>query len=82
MDENAIEYPRLWEYLIITSDKDALESAIKERFGALNYEFNFSKTSKGGAYQSFNFRIFVISQNERDEIFKYFTGIRGVKVVV
>lgn len=80
--DSKIEYPILWEYLIITTDKDILESMIKEKFGMLDYSFAFSKTSKGGKYLSFTFNIQVISQKERDEIFEILTKIEGVKVVV
>ena len=36
---NTIEYPRIWEYLIITSNKDELQEKIKEKFHTLEYKF-------------------------------------------
>ena len=81
-DNINIEYPRIWEYLIITSNKDELQSNIKDKFDGLDYRFKFSKDSTGGKYSSYNFSIYVVSQKERDEIFNILTNIKDVKVVI
>ncbi len=81
-DNEIIQYPRIWEYLIITSNKDELQSNIKEKFGTLEYKFEFSKNSKGGKYTSYNFSIYVVNQKQRDEIFKILTNIKDVKAVI
>ncbi|RAX54026.1 hypothetical protein CCY99_04920 [Helicobacter sp. 16-1353] len=80
--DSKIEYPTLWEYLIITNNKETLEFAIKEKFEMLDYTLNPSKESKNGRYASFTFTIQVISQKERDDIFKILTKIEDVKFVV
>ncbi len=79
---NTIKYPRIWEYLIITSNKDELQEKIKEKFHTLEYKFEFSKESKGGKYSSYNFSIYVINQNQRDEIFQILSNIKDVKAVI
>ncbi len=77
-----IQYPILWDYLIVTLDGSLLESVIKEKFGALNYRLEISKKSKKGKYISYNFYIQVASQDERDNIFRVISAISGVKVVI
>ena len=82
MDKNSIEYPRIWEYLIITSNKDILQSNIKDKFGALEYTFEFSKDSSSGKYSSYNFSIYVVNENQRNEIFNILKNIKYVKAVI
>lgn len=81
LDSN-IQYPCKWDYLIITTNKDFLKTAIKDNFGMLEYNFTFSKESKQGKYLSFIFSIQVANQKQRDEIFNILTKINYVKVVI
>lgn len=78
--KNAIEYPILWEYLIFCTDKESLKSTIEAKFGGLEYSFADSKKTTN--YSSHAFTINVISQNERDEIFKILREIECVKFVL
>ena len=79
-NQNAIQYPTQWEYLIFCTDRELLKSAIDEQFGALEYSFSDSKKSKN--YSTHNFTINVINQNERDEIFNILRQIECVKFVL
>lgn len=78
--KKSIEYPILWEYLIFCTDKESLKSAIEAKFGGLEYDFRDSK--KTANYSSHAFTINVVSQNERDEIFKLLREIECVKFVL
>lgn len=79
-NENTIQYPIVWEYLIFCTDRELLKNAIDERFGALEYTFSDSKKSTN--YSSHNFAINVINQEERDEIFNILRNIECVKFVL
>lgn len=78
----ALEYPRIWEYAIITTDKNALEAALGEIFAALSYELKPSKQSSGGKYASLRLSIRVMSEAQRDEIFTRLNLIKCVRAVV
>ena len=75
-----ISYPILWEYTIFCTDKESLKNAIESQFGGLEYQFNDSKKSKN--YSTHHFKINVINQNERDEIFNILRQIECVKFVL
>lgn len=82
MDSNEIKYPKLWEYLIITTDKISLLESINDAFEMKEYSIKLSKKSKNKNYESFVFQIEVSSKIEKDEIFKTISTIKNVKVII
>ena len=82
MDSNAIKYPNLWEYLIITTDKISLLESINNAFETKEYSIKLSKKSKNKNYESFVFQIEVSSKIEKDEIFQTIAKMKNVKVII
>ncbi|MDE6886196.1 MAG: DUF493 domain-containing protein [Helicobacteraceae bacterium] len=80
--KNEIKYPLLWEYLIITTNKDSLDSELRDKFGTLEYKLEDSKKSKNNKFSSYNFTIRVFSKEQRDEIFQFLSKIDGVKFII
>lgn len=82
MKENRIEYPILWEYLIFCENKTMLFKTINDKFGNLEYQLHDSKQSKNAKYTSHSFKIMVLNEAQRDEIFAMLREIDGVKFVL
>lgn len=82
MNPNEIKYPRIWEYLIITTNKISLLESVNNAFALREYSIKLSKKSKNKNYESFVFQIEVLNKTEKDEIFKTISKIKNVKVVI
>jgi len=66
-EKKKVEYPRVWEYCVMGSDKEKLHNAIEEVMP--NHQgIKDSKSTK--KYHSKKVKHLVNSQEERDELFK------------
>lgn len=77
-----ISYPTEWGFKIIGRDRDALEACIKEIMGDKEHHCSVGNVSKTGKFHSYNARCEVMSQEERDSIFKFFQDHDDVKMVI
>lgn len=77
-----IEYPCEWGYKIIGTDKVKLELCIFEVMGEKAYSTKTGNTSSKGNFHSLNTTCVVISEEERDIIFKAFQDHEHVKMVI
>lgn len=77
-----IIYPTLWDFLIITEDKNALIDIIKNDDKFKNADFIYKNTSKNGKFESYNLTMRVENQLMRDNIFNILKNINGVKIVI
>lgn len=80
--EAKIKYPRIWEYLIITTNKISLLESINNAFACREYSIKPSKKSKSKNYESFIFQIEVSNKIEKDEIFHKIATMKNVKVII
>nr|WP_229204417.1 DUF493 domain-containing protein [Campylobacter anatolicus] len=70
-----IRYPTFWEYkLIMNATDDAIEQ-IKKIIGTRDSKAVFSKFSKDKRYASYDVSVFVLSDQERLELFSAFKRI-------
>jgi putative lipoic acid-binding regulatory protein len=77
-----IEYPVEWGYRVIGEDEEKIRVAIDEVVDALEYSIKFSKTSKGGKYRSFEVKVTVPDESERDRVFRELKARNCVKMVI
>ncbi|MGX3012203.1 HP0495 family protein [Helicobacter sp. 23-1044] len=75
-----IIYPTQWEYTIFCTDKDLLQNALNSRFCGLKYTLTDSK--KSANYSSHHFKINVLNEAQRNEIFEFLREIECVKFVL
>jgi putative lipoic acid-binding regulatory protein len=77
-----IEYPCEWGYKVIGKDKDKLKVCIFEVMGERDYEAKDGNSSSKGTFHTMNARCHVLSEEERDAIFKAFQEHDAVKMVI
>lgn len=77
-----IEYPCEWGYKIIGTDKVKLEACIFEVMGVREYSTKAGNSSSKGKFHTINTACTVVSQEERDAIFKAFQDHCDVKMVI
>ena len=77
-DKPTIEYPAPWGYKVIGTDESAVRAAVQECLdaslardtGDREFELGLSRESKGGKYLSLSLNVVVVSEAERDGIFR------------
>jgi putative lipoic acid-binding regulatory protein len=77
-----IDYPCLWLYKVIGSDRDALSDALAEVIGSKMCHISVSNTSSSGKYVSFNVEVFVESEEKRNEIYMDLNAHPRIKIVL
>jgi putative lipoic acid-binding regulatory protein len=77
-----IKYPCEWGYKIIGVDKIKLEACISEVIRERDYTIRAGNSSSGGKFHSLNVKCRVVSQEDRDLIFKAFQEHIDVKMVI
>jgi putative lipoic acid-binding regulatory protein len=77
-----IYYPCDWDYRIIGDNVEDMLEAVKEATSGLDYELKPSNVSKSGKYFSFNLRLKVLSEDERDAIFRNLDGHENIIMVI
>ncbi|NLK67382.1 MAG: DUF493 domain-containing protein [Campylobacteraceae bacterium] len=63
-------YPNLWTYRVIMETEQKAEAKIEEKLSGYEKKIEFSKHSSGGKYMSFEARVMVKSEKDRDEVFE------------
>lgn len=81
-EKPVIEYPTEWGYKLIGKDLDALLKCIKETMNDKEHTTRSGNVSKAGKYHSHNVSCMVLSQEERDAIFKAFQDHESVEMVI
>lgn len=89
-DKPIIEYPVEWGYKVIGTDEDVVRDAVKEcldaalyrETGDREYELGLSRASKGGKYLSLSLTLVVMTEEERDGIFRAMTGHPDILMVM
>jgi len=77
-----IAYPCEWGYKIIGTDKDKLEASIFEVMGVRDYSTKAGNSSSKGKFHALSTACMVMSQEDRDAIFKAFQDHCDVKMVI
>jgi len=77
-----IDYPCNWPYTVIGEDKEAIEEAVYHTCDGKNLTFDFSHTSSGGKYHSFNIEMEVKNEEERLSIYNRLNNHPAIKVVL
>jgi len=77
-----IEYPTDWGYKIIGRDRAKLEACIAEIMAERDHLKTPGNASSGGKFHSYNTKCEVLSQEDRDMIFKAFSDHDDVKMVI
>ena len=80
-----INYPTDWGFKIIGRNKEALEKCIKEIMkieGDKKHLCSMGNQSKTGKFTTYNATCSVVSEEERNRIFKYFEDHDDVDMVI
>jgi len=77
-----VEYPTEWGYRVIGEDEEQIRVAIDEVVDTLDYSVKFSKTSKNGKYRSFEVKVTVPNEGERDRVFRELKARNCIKMVI
>jgi putative lipoic acid-binding regulatory protein len=77
-----IEYPCIWLYKIIGSEKNAMIMAINEIFAGSDHSLTFSNKSRTGKYISLNLEVTVHSEEARNFFFTALREHSSIKMVL
>jgi len=77
-----INYPCLWQYTVITMDRNALYTAVAEHLGEATARLSENRTSSGGRYVSMNLELIVNSDGHRLRLSQFLAALPAVKVVL
>jgi len=82
MEKPKINYPCVWYYKIIGSDRELITNILPIVFEKRDYTFEESHRSRTGKYISFDFSAQVKSEEERNKVFNILKNIPAVKIVL
>jgi len=87
LDENSkekpqIDYPCEWGYKIIGTDRAELEAVLCEVMGCREFKQKGGNSSSKGKFHSLSTSCQVVSEEDRDTIFKAFQEHKDVKMVI
>jgi len=77
-----IDYPTTWNYKIIGRDLDKLIACVKEAMGEKPHTCTQGNTSRTGKFHAYNTSCTVETEEERNNIFKYFETHADVDMVM
>jgi len=77
-----IEYPCEWGYKLIGRDKVKLVACIFDIVGERTYTTKEGNSSSKGKFHAINMSCKVVSEEDRNIIFKAFSDHRDVKMVI
>ena len=77
-----IEYPCEWGFKIIGTNKERLSISITEVMGEREYKTRAGNSSSKGKFHSMNAYCQVVSEKDRDSIFKAFQEHIDIKMVI
>ncbi len=72
MEKPAIVYPCWWTYALIGPDEEGIRLAIGAITQGTQHKVQFSKQSKEKNYVSLHVEVWVISEEQRNELFQAF----------
>jgi uncharacterized protein len=81
-DKAKITYPCNWTYKIISSDKEQMSKAAASVLNQKTYNIKESNSSKTGKYTSLEIDLMVISELERNEIYKNLSEHKDIRMVL
>jgi putative lipoic acid-binding regulatory protein len=79
-DRPQLEYPRVWQYTIIGTDREKMRAAVKECID--NQECEVRDSKQKGKYFSQKFEAYVTSEEERNEFFRRLQSHKDIKFVL
>ena len=79
--EAQIDFPTLWEFKIICTDKEATQKELFE-FSHKEYELTFSKMSSGGKYTSLNYKIEIDNRDELKNMYLNLAKLESITRVI
>ena len=82
MRRPVIDYPCQWSFKIIGMDEGLIRQAVTDYMGDVEYSISKSNGSRTGKYVSMDFKITVINEGDRNQIFSYLSGQPFVKMVI
>ncbi|HEB49359.1 MAG TPA: DUF493 domain-containing protein [Desulfobulbus sp.] len=77
-----IDYPCVWQYKVIGTDRKALCEAIALHLGDAPYSVSDSRVSSGGRYISLNLEVTVYSDFNRLRLYEVLGEHPAVKVIL
>jgi len=77
-----LEYPCNWCYKVIASEKEALQSAVKDVVDEREHTLTESNKSKGGKYVSMNLDMLVHNEDDRQFIYDALKKHDDIKMVL
>lgn len=77
-----IDYPCVWQYKLIGTDRQALQAAVAAQLGDALYALSDSRQSGGGKYLSMNLEVSVESDKERHRLHLALAKHPAVKMVL
>jgi uncharacterized protein len=77
-----IDYPCVWQYKVIGMDQQAIEAAAVELLGDSPYSLSASKKSGTGRYLSLNLEVTVVSDEQRQALYRTLAEHPAVKTVL
>lgn len=78
-EENKVEYPRVWEYCLFAKHDTCIDTIIKEKVETY-IEINESK--KNTKFYSKKVKLYVSSEEERNEIYKRLASHPEIKYII
>ena len=81
LEKPDIQYPCIWSYKIIGSDRARITDTIPVVLEDFEYQFSESRQSKTGKFTSFHVSMQVNSEEERNTIFNILKDIPSVKFI-
>jgi putative lipoic acid-binding regulatory protein len=82
MDEAKILYPCWWTYALIGPDEEAIRLVIGTLTRGLDHKVEFSKNSKDKRYVSLHVDVWVVSEEQRNELFQKFKADPAIRMVL
>ena len=82
MEKPDIQYPCIWSYKIIGSDRARITDTIPVVLEDFEYTLSESRQSKTGKFTSFHVSMRVNSEKERNTIFNILKDIPSVKFLL
>jgi len=77
-----IHYPTFWGYKLIGKDIDAIEALVARVLENKEYTTQKGSFSKNKKFVSFNVKVYVASEEERNEIFATFEKDPAVSMLI
>ncbi|MGR0480049.1 MAG: HP0495 family protein [Candidatus Electronema sp. V4] len=77
-----IDYPCVWQYKLIGTDREAMRAAVSALLGDAPYSFSESRRSSAGSYLSMNLEVTVESDEQRQSLYRHLAGHPAVRLAL